>query len=178
MLAQTDPDSLISFSGYIFSEDSIPVEGAYIINYRTQTIVSTNDKGYFKTWLEKGDSLMINHISYGQRVVHANDLAAYKNKFYLSFEAYSISPVIVKTYEKDLQHFEQNMKVMFTQMKKQGMPVNYNPSRITHANGYSPGAQHYIAGGPNFVEIFKAIFQKKRNSSRMSSFEEMTSLNY
>jgi len=39
----------ILFQGYIFSDDSIPIENAFIINYRTSKIITTNESGYFKT---------------------------------------------------------------------------------------------------------------------------------
>ncbi|MGV8134339.1 MAG: hypothetical protein AB2L20_03920 [Mangrovibacterium sp.] len=38
--AQDKSDSTFIFSGYIFSEDSVPIENAYLINYRNTKIVT------------------------------------------------------------------------------------------------------------------------------------------
>jgi len=53
LIAQNPSDSVIVFSGYILSEDSVPMENAYLINYRDTKIVMTDSTGYFKIFAQK-----------------------------------------------------------------------------------------------------------------------------
>ncbi|MGD9931444.1 MAG: hypothetical protein AB7U05_15585 [Mangrovibacterium sp.] len=70
--AQENKSGTIVFEGFLLTEDSIPLENALLINYRTYKMIKTNQLGYFKTSLSEGDSLIINHVSMLPQIVQAN----------------------------------------------------------------------------------------------------------
>lgn len=156
--SQELPDSTIIFSGYVFDLDSVPVEGAYLLNCRSLKAVSTNSKGYFRTRVQPGDSLVINHISYNRMFVFANTNNASENVFFLSFRPYEINPVIVNNYEVDLANFERNMKLIYKQLGMMERPVDYKTGyNPLSANPYAPGAS-----SPGFGFNLLDLFPKKK----------------
>ncbi|WP_423127355.1 hypothetical protein [Gaoshiqia sp. Z1-71] len=141
-LSQNQDEKLIIFEGYLFSEDSVPVENAYLINYRTLKIVATDSTGYFRTYLQEGDSLMINHLSLSPKIVHATAGKATENTFIVAYRNYMIKPVV--TYSLEMKYFEKNMQLLYTQLANLGLRNTtviksygnpYNPDRI------NPGLQ-------------------------------------
>lgn len=160
LAAQTDKDSLIIFSGYIFDMDSIPVENAYLINYRTLRITATDSTGYFCTVLNRGDSLMISHISLERKMVFANDLPGVKNKYYLEMNCHQISAISVNDFAIELARFEKNMKVIYAQMQAQGIPIGLKKDSNAPANAYAPGAQN-IGFGLNLFDLIRLLRKKK-----------------
>ncbi len=158
-ISQEISDSTFVFSGYIFDSDSIPVEGAYLLNCRTLMAVSSNNEGYFRTLVQAGDSLVINHISYKRMFVHANQTEAAGNTFYLDIRPYELSPVLVKDYTYDLANFRKNMDFIYKQLGLEKKPVDYKTgSYPLTANPYAPGAKA-PGFGFNLLDLFS---QKKR----------------
>ncbi|WP_423127382.1 hypothetical protein [Gaoshiqia sp. Z1-71] len=96
------------FEGYVFTEDSIPLENAHLINYRTTKIVTTNHQGLFRTSVFEGDSLKINHVSMSPVTIHARKPADRQNKYYLPYRTYLINPMSMPTYQKEYEHSENN----------------------------------------------------------------------
>ncbi len=156
--SQSLPDSTILFSGYIFDSDSLPIEGAYLINCRTLKVDPTNRSGYFRTRVQPGDSLVVNHIAYGRLFVQANKKHASENTFFLNIQPYEISPVIVKSYEVDLANFERNMKLIYKQLGLMPKPIDYKTgSNLQTINPYAPGAS-----APGFGINLLDLFSKKK----------------
>lgn len=152
--SQELPDSTIIFSGYVFDADSIPVEGAYLLNCRTLKAVSTDNNGHFRTRITIGDSLVINHISYNRIFVHGNASNKNENAYFLSFRPYELSPIIVKNYEVELANFEKNMKFIYKQIGMMEKPVDYKSGGSPQtANPYAPGASA-PGFGINLLDLF------------------------
>jgi len=155
-LAQTT-DSVFYFSGYVLDEDSIPIENACLINYRTLRAFSVDEKGYFNIKVQKGDSLKINHLSYKQLIVKANPLSSFNNFFFLPFEPYVIKTVEVKYRNMEMEYFNRNMALIFEQMKI-NPPIRYQRGAVV--NSYAPGAQD-PGFGINLSDII-SLFKKVR----------------
>lgn len=159
VFSQNAPDSTIVFSGYVLDLDSIPVEGACLLNCRTLKAVITNSSGFFRVRVQPGDSLVVNHISYKRMFIHGNNKSAVENMYFLSIHPYEISPVMVKSYDVELANFEKNMKFIYKQIGLMEKPVDYktggHPSTV---NPYAPGASA-VGFGINLLDLF----QKKKN---------------
>jgi hypothetical protein len=143
-------DSLVVFSGYILDADSIPIQNALLVNYRTVRGYSTNEKGFFKIWVIKGDSLMINHLSYERRIIKANNEPSKSNCYYLKFAPYQMKTIAVNYRNIEMENFHRNMKLINEQMRK-NIP-SYRNNTEQNAYGPPPKAQFY---GVNFSELFR-----------------------
>jgi len=149
-------DSLLLFSGYVLDQDSFPIENAMLVNYRTLKPKLTNEKGYFKIWVMKGDSLLINHISYERRIVNANNLGSDRNKFYIPFSPYEIKAVNIKYRDIEMENFHKNMKHIYVQMKM-NTPTYHTG---TEYNSYAPQRKDQVAG-INIIELINLIKTNK-----------------
>lgn len=149
-------DSTFVFSGYIFSEDSVPFENVHLINYRNLKIVTTNSNGYFKIHVQIGDSLKTNHISLEPIIVHANRNRATKNQYFTGFKSYMISPVTSNEYKREIENLSKNMKhISFSIVKD----LDKQPSQIDSAgNVYN---RDRVSAGLDLLGIFK-LFKKRR----------------
>jgi len=116
---QPQKEENILFQGYIFSDDSIPVENAFIINYRTSKIITTNESGYFKTLLHKGDSLMINHVSLTPRVIYFNSNISETVKIYVPYRTYLLKVINKGEYEKQKKNVDKNTETVKKDIQKQ-----------------------------------------------------------
>jgi len=76
------------------SLDSLPVEGAYIINFRSHLAYSSRENGQFNIWAKPGDSLMISHISFLRKIVYADSIPKHPDIF-LEFDTVRIKQVDV-----------------------------------------------------------------------------------
>ena len=108
----------IVFEGYILSQDSLPVENAFLINYRTAKIITTNADGYFKTSLLSGDSLMVNHLNLTPTVLHVDSTNARGNKFYIATHTYEIGPVHSSERTMQQKYATENLTKIKNQAKK------------------------------------------------------------
>jgi hypothetical protein len=156
-IAQSN-DSTFIFSGYVLDTDSLPVENAYLINYRTVRGFATNKNGRFTVRAQMGDSIKINHLSYTQQVIHANQLPDSCNVFILIFRPYTIEPVAIKYRNIEMENFQRNMNLIYVQMRLSPKNPRYN--RGTDINPYAPDAN-----SPGFgIDLGELIhlFQKKR----------------
>ncbi|WP_163707449.1 hypothetical protein [Mangrovibacterium lignilyticum] len=126
----------VVFDGYLLLEDSIPIEGAYLINYRDMKIVATNSNGYFKMNAQPGDSLMINHLTLSPQVVHVPDFPIKNQKIRVEYRTYMIKPVVSNSYQYQMKNFEKNMQKMYAELRNLG----YHPSRAKtiRLNPYNP----------------------------------------
>jgi len=144
------PDNLTIFSGYILDEDSVPIQNALLVNYRTVRGYSTNEKGFFKIWVLKGDSLMINHLSYERRIIKANNEPSKSNCYYLKFAPYEMRTIAVNYRNIEMENFHRNMKLINKQMRE-NIP-HYRNNTDQNSYGPPPKAQFY---GVNFSELFR-----------------------
>ena len=126
----------VVFEGYLMLEDTIPVENAYLINYRTLKVVATDSTGFFRTYAEEDDSLMINHLTIAPKVVHANNQPKSENTIRVEFRHYMIEPVISNSYQFQMANFEKNIKLMYAQLQKLG--YHSNISKSIRINPYDP----------------------------------------
>jgi hypothetical protein len=151
------PDSLIIFSGYVLDEDSLPVENALLVNFRTVRGYSTNAKGFFKIWLAVDDSLVINHISYEQKIIKANINPPQLNRFIIKFSPYEISSVEVSNRDIEMENLEKTLKSTNYQMRMK------TPTYLTNSerNVYAPPAAANQTIGINLFELFRYIKTKK-----------------
>ncbi|RKD85172.1 hypothetical protein [Mangrovibacterium diazotrophicum] len=131
-----DTPKLVAFDGYLLLEDSIPVENAFLINYRTMKIVATDSTGYFKTFAQPGDSLMINHLSLAPQIVHVGESPTKKQKIEVAYRTYMIRPVISNSYSYEMKNFEHNMEKLYAELRSLG----YHPDRArsVRLNPYNP----------------------------------------
>ncbi len=116
----------IVFEGYLLTEDSIPLENALLINFRTTKMIKTNLNGYFKTSLNAGDSLMINHVAMSPKVVFANNNKASENKILVEYRTYMLNPVTNYNYEKEHEYVLETTKQIKAEIKEQ---ILYDPNK-------------------------------------------------
>ncbi|MBK5202405.1 MAG: hypothetical protein JJE45_01620 [Prolixibacteraceae bacterium] len=109
----------ILYQGYVFTDDSIPVENAFIINYRTSKIITTNSSGYFKTLLHKGDSLMINHVSLTPKVIYFTSNVSETVKVYVTYRTYLLKVINKGEYEKQKKNVDKNTETIKKDIQKQ-----------------------------------------------------------
>lgn len=135
LFAQDTNKDVVPFQGYIFSEDSLPVENAYIINYRNLKINVTDGTGYFSTFLQSGDSLMINHLSLAPKIVYANRNKASDNKFYVPIRLHTLKPVFINEvkYKMEMKHAQKNINNLYQELERLGLrntnkAIAYNPA--------------------------------------------------
>ncbi|HKJ41257.1 MAG TPA: hypothetical protein VKA27_04145 [Sunxiuqinia sp.] len=137
VVAQDRADSITAFHGYILTEDSVPVENAYLINYRTTKIITTDSTGYFNTYLHPGDSLMINHLTLKPKVIHANADKVSSNRFYVAYRRYQIPTVATKTFNRDEYYCQKNIRKIYADLERLGVR-HVRPLRIGNGNIYDP----------------------------------------
>ncbi len=142
-------DSTKVFEGYIYAEDSLPVENAYVINYRTQKIVMTDENGYFHTPMLEGDSLMVNHISLSPTVIHANNGPAFLNVYIVDFRVYTLKTCVLRSQDKtpDLKNFETNMAKIYDSLKKEGFRMGLSMDQLRKED--MPFFMDMMGRGPN-----------------------------
>lgn len=155
---EPEPGKPVLFQGYLLAEDSIPVENAYLINYRSMKVVATDSTGYFRTWAEDGDSLMINHLSLQPKVIYANKGTKNENRFRVDYRIYNIKPVVTNEYALQMKYFEKNMKRMYAQLEDLGYHPNIG--RSMRLSPYNP--DEYDPGLTIRLSDVVGLFKKKR----------------
>ncbi len=172
-------DSSQVFEGYIFEEDSFPVENAYVINYRTQKIVATDSMGYFKTPFEEGDSLMINHISLAPTVIHANGKEAYENLFIIDYKMYTLQTFVLQDEDKsrDMRNFEANISKIYKDLEKEGFRMGISMDRLRKED--LPFFMDMMGRGPNasvnLLSIKDLLKQRRLKKIASNYIEEQKS---
>ena len=113
------PKENVILQGYVFTEDSVPVENAFLINYRTSRIITTDHKGYFKSFVAQGDSLMINHVSLAPKVLYVISSNPGLEKVYVPYRTYILKAISTGNYEKERQNVEESMKEVKKEINQQ-----------------------------------------------------------
>ena len=130
----------VTIEGYIFSDDSLIAANAYLINYSTGKISAANVEGYFKLSVQRGDSLMINHISLLPKVIHTDSLHDGVNMIYVPYRTHLIRAINSRDYHKEMQNMQESMK----QTKKDinNMQI-LNPRHFeSDGNAYNPDKEN------------------------------------
>lgn len=135
--AQDKNESMFLFSGYILSEDSVPVENAYLINYRTTKITATDSTGRFSVFVQSNDSLMINHLTLQPQVIHPKRGEAGSNVFFTTYRRYQIQTVSSKGYDMEQKNFEKNVQLIRMSLANAGIG-NIRSPRGSVNNPYNP----------------------------------------
>lgn len=135
VIAQDKNDNLFLFRGYIFSEDSVPVENAYLINYRTTKIVATESNGRFSVYVREDDSLMINHLSLQPLVIRPLKGTDSFPVFYVAHRIYEIKTVTSTSLE--YYYFKQNVLKIRQNLNRAGLQHTKSP-RGSDNNPYNP----------------------------------------
>lgn len=170
-------DSTKIFEGYIYAEDSLPVENAYVINYRTQKIVMTDENGYFHTPMQVGDSLMINHVSLSPTVIHANTGPAFLNVFVVDFKMYTLKTCVLRSQEKtrDMKNFETNIAKIYDSLKKEGFRMGLSMDQLRRED--MPFFMDMMGRGPNasvnLLSIRDLLKQHRMKKIASTYLEEM-----
>ena len=133
-----NPVETFLFSGYIFSEDSVPVENAHLINYRDTKIVTTDSTGRFSIFVQPDDSLMINHLSLQPMVIHANKGKTSSNLFFVGYRIYQLKTVASNNYNIEYHYFEQNIKKLYEDLEREGLRNPLTIPRRSYENPYNP----------------------------------------
>jgi len=160
LFAQDVPDSTFRFSGVVLDEDSIPVEGAYVINYRTMLGIPTNRDGHFSITCMPGDSLMISHISYERRIIKPEQGSASIPMYMLQFEPHMMSPLIIQQNPHNMEYFAKNIEQLNKDIKK----MLHNLSPAYSANSVNMSTNPALGGGVGItfsLADVATIFQKK-----------------
>ncbi len=155
----------VLFEGYIFSEDSLPVENAYVINYSNQKIVTTDSLGYFKTPFNEGDSLMINHISLNPLVVHANRNISIDNRYYIDYKIYTLESCLLRKEAEgvNIANFERNIQVIYKSIEKLGYKRNIIKPMDSNKLPIDLGKLGSGNASVNLLTIRDMIMQARRN---------------
>ena len=125
----------VTIEGYIFSEDSLP-QNAYLINYRTSRISAANTNGYFKLSVQRGDSMMVNHISLQAKVIVVDSLEEGINNIYIPYRTYILKAITSRDYHKEMENVQETMRE--TKKEISNMQV-LNPRQFeSDGNTYDP----------------------------------------
>jgi len=152
-LRAQQPDQFVFFTGQVLDPDSIPVENAYLISYRTLRAYSTNKDGRFGIQVEKGDSLKIHHVVFEPAILHPT--SEFKT-IVLKEAEYSIEAVNVKYRDLEMVYFNKNMETIKMQLARE---YHFNFQSGFLRNPYAP-----IKGPTGIVELnlFEVIARIKR----------------
>jgi hypothetical protein len=134
----------ILISGYVISSDSLPVQGAAIINSQTGQLVHTDKKGYFQSDFAVKDSLLIYHIAYKKQFVNKSDTRKY---FVIEPEVHDLMQVdILDKDEQEKKHLDSTVfmirqiapkKKLFGYEKKSTVDF-FIDENGSHKKGFSP----------------------------------------
>jgi len=90
-------DDLFRLTGKIVDNQLRPIPDAYIINFRDVNQFISNANGEFNIWVQRGDSLMISHVSYYRKKVYADSV---KNKPVIQLKLDTINIMHVNIFSK------------------------------------------------------------------------------
>ncbi|WP_163707452.1 hypothetical protein [Mangrovibacterium lignilyticum] len=155
--AQTEMPKTFIYDGYVLSQDSVPLEGAFLINYRTSKIIATDHSGYFKTTVEAGDSLMVNHVSMTPQVVQVVPTYIHKAHIYVSYRTYMINPITSYDEEKQRSNLDQSMNQLNQDIKEQ---ILIDPTKRTgNDNTYDENVQN---PGATIIRVTPRVSKKDK----------------
>jgi len=169
------PSGKIQVSGFVLSQDSIPIQGAAIINVQTGKLIHTDKKGFFKTEFAVKDSLLIYHIAYKKQFVNKNDNRQY---FILEPEIHELMQVDVVDKSKQEKKYLDSTMILVNQLAPKEKLTGYEKKSTmeyfiedngTHTRGFSPyfGPTFNIPFGKKTSNVLKR--EEKRQLKEMTS---------
>lgn len=121
---------MFQFKGQILDTDSIPVEHAYLVNYRTLRAYATDRNGRFKIPCYTGDSLKLVHVSYQSKIIKVSPI---DTTILVDYDENMLGSVTVKSVDLELQYFNKNWENMSLQI---GQMSHYNYKNTKVQNPY------------------------------------------
>lgn len=159
--SQNEMPKTFTFDGYILSQDSLPLEGAFLINYRNSKMVASDHSGYFQMVVEQGDSLMINHVSMAPTVVKVYPTYLKKPRIYINYRTYTINPITTYDEKKQLDNLDQSMEQLNKNLKDQ---IVVDPTKRTgNDNTYNDNVTN---PGATIIRFTPTISKKDKADKR------------
>jgi hypothetical protein len=165
--AQNDSTTFL-FCGQILDPDSVPVENAYLVSYKTVRGYATDKKGKFKIRVSPDDSLKVVHVSFKPIIIKPVHPDSFRTLI-LSFEDYTLRTISIKRSgnsdqeSAELRNFNRNWNTILTQMQKEGCFCSRGG--VMGTAGLAPGGTIVnglsVTGNPSLglspEEIYKQI---------------------
>jgi hypothetical protein len=153
------PDSLIVFSGQLFSPDSIPAENVYLISYTNLRAYATDKNGNFTISASLSDSFKVHHVSYESIILKPKTS---KQLICLAYRENALAEVTIKHIDRDLQNMNHNMELIKLQLTKEY--YYYAKPSGAVVNAYAPPKAPTGFFELNFIELLeRATRLKKKN---------------
>lgn len=159
--AQTPQGKSFIFDGYVMTQDSMPVEGAFLINYRNSKIVASDHSGYFKMTVDANDSVMVNHVSMTPKVIKVYPTYIDKAKIIVEYRTYMVNPITTYDEEKQRSNLEQSMDQLNEDIQKQ---IVVDPTKRTgNDNTYNDNVTN---PGATIIRVTPTISKKDKSDKR------------
>ena len=171
----SQPSGRILISGIVITSDSIPVQGAAIINVKTGKLIHTDKKGYFKSEFSVKDSLLIYHIAFKKQFVNQNNSLKY---FILEPEVHELKQVdVLDKTKQDQQNLDSTVVLIKRTSPKEKLTGYDQKSRVVYF--IDDNGSHTKGFSPYFGPSFKFNFEKNTNNvikrEEKRQLKEMTS---
>lgn len=154
-----ESNAYIRLQGTVFSADSIPVENAYLISYKTLRAYASNKNGQFDILVAVNDSLKINHLSFKPVVIIVSKYSS-PLKLFLEFQENIIDEVSIKYRNADVEHLKSNMDVWLGELQN----TYYYTCPVGPAvNSYAPQKTQSYEASVNLFEVIKWIKFKSKH---------------
>ncbi|MEI8112302.1 MAG: hypothetical protein WCI54_01660 [Bacteroidia bacterium] len=165
----------ILISGIVLSSDSVPVQGAAIINVQTGKLIHTDKKGFFQSEFAVKDSLLIYHIAYKKMFVNKNDNRKY---FVLEPEIHELLQVDVLDKSKQEKKYLDSTMIQINQLAPKEKLTGYD-KKSTMTYFIEENGSHTRGFSPYFGPTFKFNFGRNTNNvirrEQKRQLKEMTS---
>jgi hypothetical protein len=169
------PSGKIQVSGIVLSNDSLPVQGAAIINVQTGKLIHTDKKGFFQTEFAVMDSLLIYHIAYKKQFVNKNDNRKY---FVLEPEVHELMQVDILDKSKQEKKYLDSTMIQINQLAPKEKLTGYE-KKSTMNYFIEENGSHTKGFSPYFGPTFNFNFGKNTNNvirrEERRQLKEMTS---
>lgn len=152
-------DSLIVFSGQLFSPDSIPAENVYLISYSTLRAYATNKNGEFNISASLSDSFKVHHVSFDPIIIKPK---TDKQLIYLSYLENALDEVNIKYKDRNEVNMNQNVGLIKNQLSKEYYYYTKPPGAIL--NSYAPPKSSSGIMEINFIELFERAIRFKKKT--------------
>ena len=150
-----DTALMFRFTGRIIDPDSLPVENAYLVNYRNAKAYATNSDGMFNIPVISGDSLKLIHVAYRSKIVK---LSPQFTTITVEFEDNMIEAVNIKSVDREMINFNANANIMGKELEKL-RKFNYHNTKVQ--NPYNTN-QYTGTTGILLSDIIKLFKTKKK----------------
>lgn len=131
---EEESDSIVCIYGTIQSPDSIPVENAYLISYKTMRAYATDKNGTFGILLNADDSLKINHISFEPIVIKPSTQNG-SIELFMKYAENVIGDVNIINPQRNLERMKKNMTNIMNELEDVHY-FNYQDNLVY--NSYAP----------------------------------------